>query len=51
MSSLLKTFGIATFNDLPTGKSSTASWPSHHGVVFSSLWMAETHTDWGFGLK
>ena len=44
-------FGTATPDDLPADKPSTASQLSHCGVIFSSLRMAETHTNWGSGLE
>jgi len=36
---------------LPSEKSSMAIWPSHCGVIFSSLRIAATRINWGSGLE
>ena len=44
-------YGTAILDKLPFEKSLTASQPSHRGVIFSSLGMAETRTNWDSGLE
>jgi len=43
--------GTATLDNLPAVKSSTVSRPSHCGVIFSSLRIAQTCSNWGSGNK
>ena len=48
---IYQTWGIATLDHFPDEKSLTASWPSHCGVIFSSLRMVEARINWGSGLE